>query len=69
LAVVWGPYRDAQRGLNHLTDAERTERLRPYGVTWLLLSSQATTAFSCPYRNSTVAVCQLNTTAATLAKK
>jgi hypothetical protein len=69
LAAVWGPYRDAQRDLNHLTDAERTERLRPYGVTWLLLSPQATTAFSCPYRNSAVAVCQLNTTAATLAKK
>ncbi|MBB5316158.1 hypothetical protein [Tunturibacter empetritectus] len=69
LAAVWGPYRDAQRGLNQLTDAERTERLRPYGVTWILLSPQATTAFSCPYRNSAVAVCQINTPSTTLAKK
>ena len=69
LATVWGPYRDAQLGLNHLTDAERSERLRPYGVTWLLLSPQATTTLSCPYRNSAVAVCQLNTVPANLAKK
>lgn len=60
IAPAWSQLVAAQQNLDHLDDGLRVERLRRYRVTWLLLSPNAETAFSCPYRNSDVAVCRLN---------
>lgn len=59
LAEEWAAQRNAQIGLDRLTDSERAARLRPLGVTWLLLSSRSTTRLSCPYRNAVAQVCHL----------
>jgi hypothetical protein len=59
LAPRWKSQRDLEIGLDRISDQERIARLRPAGVTWLLLSAGSTTRFDCPYRNSTVAVCRL----------
>jgi hypothetical protein len=59
-ADVWSKRRNAELGLNQESDRERLERLRPYGVTWILLSPAAQTSFNCPYRNQVVAVCRLS---------
>jgi hypothetical protein len=56
---LWAQWRDAQYGLNHLTDEQRKTRLRPLGVTWILLSPKSKTSFPCPYRNAEVAVCRM----------
>jgi len=59
LAPDWLKYRNAEQGLNQMADNERISRLRPYGVTWLLLSATAATDFYCPYRNAVLAVCRM----------
>jgi hypothetical protein len=59
LAAPWAVERDAQANLDQLSDADRLARLRPLGVTWLLLSSSAVTSFACPYRNGVAQVCHL----------
>lgn len=59
-AAVWRKRRNAELGLNQENDRERLDRLRPYGVTWILLSPAARTSFDCPYRNPVVAVCRLS---------
>ncbi len=59
LAPQWKKERDLEIGLDRITDEERIARLRPVGVTWLLLSSRAETDFDCPYHNSDVKVCKL----------
>jgi hypothetical protein len=59
LAPQWKKQRDLEIGLNRITDEERIARLRPLGVTWLLLSSRSKTDFDCPYLNSDVKVCKL----------
>jgi hypothetical protein len=59
-AAVWRKRRNAELGLNQENDQERMERLRPYGVTWILLPPAARTSLNCPYRNSVVAVCRLS---------
>jgi ABC-type uncharacterized transport system permease subunit len=59
IAPRWKAQRDLEIGLDHISDQERISRLRPVGVTWLLLSSSATTQFDCPYRNSAVIVCRM----------
>jgi hypothetical protein len=59
LADEWRKRRDAERGLDRVNDRERIERLRPYEITWILLSAKAITSFSCPYRNSAITVCRL----------
>ncbi|QMV19529.1 hypothetical protein GOB94_13170 [Granulicella sp. 5B5] len=45
--------------LSAQTDAERDARLRPLGVTWLILHADARTAHPCPYQNRDVKVCRL----------
>jgi hypothetical protein len=60
IADIWAAQRNAQLGLNEMSDAERIERLRPFGVTWLLLNSSAATQFPCPYWNSAAKVCRMN---------
>jgi hypothetical protein len=59
LAPRWKSQRDLEVGLDRISDQERIARLQPAGVTWLLLSANATTQFDCPYRNGTVSVCKL----------
>lgn len=59
LAEEWGAQRNAQVGLDKLSDAERVARVRPFGATWLLLSARAATSFPCPYRNSVAQVCRI----------
>jgi hypothetical protein len=34
-------------------------RLRPFGVSWLVLRGEAVTGFECPYRNEAVKVCRV----------
>ena len=59
LAPQWAQWSDAEYGLNHLTDEQRKNRLRPFGVTWILLSPESKTSFPCPYRNAQIAVCRI----------
>jgi hypothetical protein len=59
LAARWALERNAQAGLDRMTDAERVARLQPLGVNWLLLSNSAATSFPCPYRNLVSQVCRL----------
>ena len=59
LATQWAIERNAQAGLDRMTDVERIARLQPLGVSWLLLSSTATTSFACPYHNLVSQVCRL----------
>lgn len=60
IAPQWAAQRDAQIGINTMTDAERSQRLKPFGVTWLLLPANAATDFSCPYHNDAAKVCRMN---------
>jgi hypothetical protein len=59
LAPLWKRGYDLEIGLDQLSDPKRLSRLKPAGVTWLLLGATATTHFDCPYRNSAVSVCRL----------
>jgi hypothetical protein len=59
LAPQWKIQRDLELGLDHIPDQERIARLRPSGVTWILLSASSITQLDCPYRNSAVAICRL----------
>jgi hypothetical protein len=59
LAGQWAVERNAQAGLDHLTDRDRLARLLPFGATWMLLARDAETSMPCPYRNSVVQVCRL----------
>lgn len=60
LAVMWLAQRNAQLGMDELSDQERIARLRPFGVTWLLLRANAATNFPCPYRNSAAKICRMD---------
>ncbi len=60
LAAAWYSGQAAQQNLSALTDAERRQRLRPLGVTWLILHATAPTAAACPYANAVVKVCSLD---------
>jgi len=59
LAPRWKSERDLELGLDHISDEQRIARLRPAGVTWILLSAGASTQLNCPYRNAAVIVCRL----------
>jgi hypothetical protein len=59
LAETWFAGMSAQKNLSRLTDQQRGERLRPLGVTWIILHADAPTATPCPYRNALVKVCPL----------
>ena len=60
LAKVWAQGAAAQDGLSGISDAERVARLRPLGVTWLVLAASARTQMECPYANAGVRVCRLS---------
>jgi hypothetical protein len=59
LADSWLQGAAAQIDLSTESDATRDARLRPYGVTWMILHSAAPTAHPCLYDNGTVKVCRL----------
>lgn len=59
LSDEWLQGADAQRNLSTESDAARIARLRPLGVTWVVLHSTAQTAFPCPYDNGKIKVCRL----------
>ncbi len=59
LTAAWTIGSKLQAGLSSQTDADRTSRLLPLGVTWMVLKTQSRTNFDCPYRNETVKVCRL----------
>jgi hypothetical protein len=58
-AQPWLQGSQATFQLNGATDRERLDRLRPLGVTWIVLSAQASTALSCPFTNAGARVCRL----------
>jgi hypothetical protein len=59
LADSWQQGASAQIDLSTESDATRDARLRPYGVTWMILHTAALTTQPCPYDNGTVKVCSL----------
>jgi hypothetical protein len=59
-ALPWLQGSQATFQLNGATDRERSARLRPLGVTWIVLPSQAITALTCPFINAGARVCRLN---------
>ena len=59
LAPKWKRERALELNLDHISDQERIDRLKPVGVTWLLLSAQSITSLDCPFHNSAVMVCKL----------
>lgn len=59
LAPDWMAQHTADDDLSGTTDAQRVERLRPFGVGWVVLQKGAQTEFSCPYRNAYLMVCQM----------
>jgi hypothetical protein len=60
LAAAWFAGMSAQQNLSGLDDAQRDARLRPLGVSWLLLHSSAKTAHTCLYDNGTAKLCRLD---------
>ena len=59
LASRWAEQRNAEFGVNTMSDDQRRSRLAPWGATWLLLPPQSATSLPCPYRNRAVQVCKL----------
>lgn len=59
LAEFWQRGERAQEGLEEADDAQRLQRLSPFGATWIVLRSQSATGFDCPYKNGGVKVCRL----------
>jgi hypothetical protein len=59
LTPAWDLGQTAQANLESEPDSLREAKLKPLGVTWIILESSSSTAFTCPYRNHTVKVCRL----------
>jgi hypothetical protein len=59
LAQLWQQGVTAQQDLSAQPDALRAARLRPLGVTWMVLHASAITRFPCPFDNGVVKVCRL----------
>jgi hypothetical protein len=59
LAEEWARQRNAQAGIDRMTDEQRIAAVRPFGADWILLPASAATALPCPYRNSAAQVCRL----------
>jgi hypothetical protein len=58
LADQWNFGESAQEDLDPATDSARRNRLAPFGVSWLVLSHNASTDMPCPYSNRGVKVCR-----------
>lgn len=59
IAQQWAAQRNAQVGIDLMSDDERAQRLEPIGATWLLLRVSDKTDFPCPYRNKAAKVCRM----------
>jgi len=59
LADRWAAQRNAESGVDAMTDTERIAALAPYGVNWLLLGPGARTQFRCPYRSGVAMICEM----------
>jgi hypothetical protein len=59
-AALWWQGSTATAQLNQAGDQQRLARLRPLGVTWIVLPVWARTAFPCPFTNARVQVCRLS---------
>jgi hypothetical protein len=59
LTSAWVQGQEAQTGLESQPDAERLQKLRPLGVSWVVLEADSKTGWNCPYKNATVKVCRL----------
>jgi hypothetical protein len=59
LADAWQRESSLQSGLANASDAERLNRVRPLGATWIFLPASASTAFKCPFENEAAKVCRL----------
>jgi len=59
LASAWADGVAAQTGLDVLSDVERSARLSPLGVGWIVMKATSATEWSCPYANAVVKVCRL----------
>lgn len=55
----WAKQYNAQKNIDDESDQMRTARLKPFGVTWLLLPARASTRFPCPFNNGVAKVCRL----------
>jgi hypothetical protein len=58
-ASSWWQGSQATYQLNSATDEQRLARLRPLGVSWIILPAEASTGFPCPFINARVRVCRL----------
>jgi hypothetical protein len=58
-AIPWWQGSDATEHLNIATDEQRLARLKPFGVTWIVLPAEASTGFPCPFINVRVRVCRV----------
>jgi hypothetical protein len=58
-AIPWWQGSQATYQLNSATDEQRSARLRPLGVSWIVLPVEASTGFPCPFTNARVRVCRL----------
>ena len=59
LADSWLLGAATQTNLSSLSDSTRDARLRPLGVSWMVLHAAAPTQHPCPYSNNVVKVCGL----------
>lgn len=59
LTPLWAEGQAAQAQLSSESDAARTAKLKPLGVTWLVLPARSETTLDCPYRNDSAKVCRL----------
>ena len=60
LAEEWWNQYQAQVDWKHFGLPDFMELKRHYGVSWIVLESPGVAGLSCPYRNETVVVCQLD---------
>ena len=58
-AIPWWQGIHATEHLNSATDEQRLARLKPFGVTWIVLPAEASTGFPCPFINARVRVCRV----------
>lgn len=59
-AALWWQGSMATELLNRASDEQRLARLRPLGVTWIVLPAGVSTGFLCPFINARVRVCRVS---------
>lgn len=62
MAVQWLEQVQDQRDWQHFNTADLERLHQKYGVTWVLVEQPAKAGLECPYENSTVSVCRLDST-------